>query len=272
MNRCLYFSATGNTRHLARLLAHELGYEAVSVTDVLGGRAEAAPFRVLCFPVHGWRVPKIVGSFLRSVAAGGADGSGGMGAAELYVLLTCGDDCGKAVGYLRRITDPLGIGIAGAFSLTMPESYVGLPFMDVDTKEREQEKIRAAERAIPRIAGIIRQGRRGVYEVDEGGGAYLKSKLLGGIFHRLLVTDATFRVDARACISCGRCERACPVGNIALAAAPGGSQPYAKPLPSWRHNGNCLTCLACYHVCPRHAVSFNWQTKRKGQYCTLAPL
>ena len=31
--------------------------------------------------------------------------------------------------------------------------------------------------------------------------------------------------------------------------------------------GNGLTsCLACYHVCPKHAVQYGRRTKRKGQY------
>jgi len=36
--------------------------------------------------------------------------------------------------------------------------------------------------------------------------------------------------------------------------------------PTWKHNGSCLTCFACYHHCPQHAIEFGRQTKKKGQY------
>ena len=29
---------------------------------------------------------------------------------------------------------------------------------------------------------------------------------------------------------------------------------------------DCTSCLACYHVCPKHAVQYGRRTKRKGQY------
>jgi len=29
---------------------------------------------------------------------------------------------------------------------------------------------------------------------------------------------------------------------------------------------DCTSCLACYHVCPQHAVQYGKRTKDKGQY------
>lgn len=236
-----YFSATGNTKFIANLLSEALG------EDLCAERC------VLCFPVHGWRVPSIVVRMVEDMAKDIPAGE----RRKIYVVLTCGDDCGKTIDYLREVTDPLGFDIAGAFSITMPESYVGLPFMDVDTKEKEQEKIEMAREKVQHIAEVIREGREGVYEVHEGGAAYLKSKVVGGFFHHVLITDKTFRVDAEACIGCGRCVTECQVENMRLTA---------QKMPEWLHNGKCMTCLACYHICPKHAISFNWMTKKKGQY------
>ena len=241
-----YFSATGNTRYVANLLAKELGDEAVSITE----KQSDINVPVICFPVHGWRVPKIVEKFLKARTFNPVEGS-------MYVVFTCGDDCGKAIEWLRKITDPLGVSIAGAFSIQMPESYVGLPFMDVDNKRREQEKIAAARHSVQHIADVIRKNKRGVYEVHEGSFARIKSEIIGGFFHNVLITDKTFRVDRRSCIGCGRCVEVCQVDNMLLNKA---------KQPEWRHTDRCLTCLACYHVCPRHAISFNGMTSRKGQY------
>ena len=252
-----YFSATGNTKFIASLLAKELGDEAVSITDntqpslACGVREKLrVGAYVLCFPVHGWRVPSIVVKFLKAHSLNKIEGS-------IYVVMTCGDDCGKTFHYLRKTTDRLGISIAGAFSVKMPESYVGLPFMDVDKKDKEQQKIAEARKRVPQIAAAIKAGKRGVYEVHEGACAYLKSKIIGGFFHHVLITDKTFSVNADACIGCGKCVEVCQVDNMTLSSA---------RKPTWKHTDRCLTCLACYHICPRHAISFNGMTKGKGQY------
>ncbi|MCF0192923.1 MAG: 4Fe-4S binding protein [Prevotella sp.] len=290
-----YFSATGNTKFIASLLAKELGDEAVSITDntqpslACGVREKLrVGAYVLCFPVHGWRVPSIVVKFLKAHSLNKIEGSiyvvmtcgddcgktfrylrkttdrlgisiAGAFSVEgsIYVVMTCGDDCGKTFHYLRKTTDRLGISIAGAFSVKMPESYVGLPFMDVDKKDKEQQKIAEARKRVPQIAAAIKAGKRGVYEVHEGACAYLKSKIIGGFFHHVLITDKTFSVNADACIGCGKCVEVCQVDNMTLSSA---------RKPTWKHTDRCLTCLACYHICPRHAISFNGMTKGKGQY------
>lgn len=250
-----YFSATGNTRYVANLLAKELGDEAVSITASMAVSAPETTQNqndVLCFPVHGWRVPSIVEKFLKAHSLKDIEGS-------IYVVLTCGDDCGQTIKYLRETFNRLGCGIsiAGAFSVQMPESYVALPFMDVDNKSKEQLKLANARKKVPQIAKIIREGRRGVYDVHEGACAYLKSKVIGGFFHHVLITDKTFRVDPNACIGCGKCVEECQVENMQMSA---------DRKPQWKHTGRCMTCLACYHVCPRHAISLHGMTKNKGQY------
>ncbi|MCF0202585.1 MAG: hypothetical protein HUK08_04395, partial [Bacteroidaceae bacterium] len=59
-----------------------------------------------------------------------------------------------------------------------------------------------------------------------------------------------------------KCQKACPVDNIAMDRQ--------TNTPQWLHNRRCLTCFACYHTCPNHAISFNGRiTKNKGQYNTL---
>lgn len=68
-----------------------------------------------------------------------------------------------------------------------------------------------------------------------------------------LVSKVSFlrhRVDAAACISCGKCARACPTGTVEPARA------YAAD------PAECTLCMDCAAVCPTKAVSF------KG---TLAP-
>jgi polyferredoxin len=56
------------------------------------------------------------------------------------------------------------------------------------------------------------------------------------------------RVVSEKCTSCGRCERACPMGAI--------GEDFVKTAHS-----ECLTCLKCRHLCPEGAITFRAAVK-----------
>lgn len=265
-----YFSATGNTRWAAETLARRLDERLVSMADAVHGDCrfdlEARERVGFAFPVHGWRPPRLVRTFARKLAlTPRGQRPGESGSPYAYCLVTAGDDTGLAVDdYFDKCVArnaslaSLGIGrVDAAFSLIMPESYVGLPLMDVDTHERERDKKSRAEEDLARIAGIVEARRRGVRMLKRGTAPWTKSHVLGACFERMLVTDRPFHVEEQRCTACGACARACPVGNVAC--EPGHA-------PEWRHNGECLACFACYHHCPNHAIEYGRRTRHKGQY------
>lgn len=55
-----------------------------------------------------------------------------------------------------------------------------------------------------------------------------------------------------------------PVRNITMQPAPADKTGRVRKRPSWGQD--CAGCLACYHVCPRHAVMYGKATVGKGQY------
>ena len=78
--------------------------------------------------------------------------------------------------------------------------------------------------------------------------------LQGDAGYSVLMTDRPFRADTEKCISCGKCAKVCPTGNIVM---DGGR-------PRWQ--GNCINCLACYHYCPTRSILYGTATRHKGQY------
>lgn len=249
-----YFSATGNSRHVATRLAHFIGEQTTEITAALRGNCrfelqenERIGF---CFPVHGWRVPQIVVDFILRLNLDARR-------KYCYVVVTAGDDVGRTIQQTEKLLAVKGIKMESAFSLIMPESYVGLRFMHLDTPERAKEKIRAADKQIERIADIVLDRRGGWYDIVEGRWPRTNSYVLGSIFKKWLMSDKSFRVDATKCVGCGLCEQKCPVDNIRLDQ---------EKHPEWLHNGRCLTCFACYHYCPQRAIDFGNQTRGVGQY------
>jgi len=151
----------------------------------------------------------------------------------------------------------IGLRMDSAYSLIMPESYIGLPFMDVDTPEKEAQKKLRAEAELREYILQIAARRVGVRQLVIGKWPKTNSRLLGTVFQEWLISDSPFRVDAAKCTTCGLCARLCPVEDIL-----GGK----GKQPTWKHNGKCLTCFACYHHCPEKAISYGSRTKNKGQY------
>jgi len=266
-----YFSGTGNSLHVARHLADALGERLCSIlaSPVLhpaltgGGNGEAAE-RVpprgdlegvigLVFPVYAWGIPNVVEKFVRNYKASLLGGrlEGGF----LYAVMTCGDDMGYADKVLESV---LGRKLDAAFSVLMPDVYVCLPGFDVDSAEECKEKYAKEEVQVKEIAACISE-RKKVRQLKRGPFPFTKSYIIRPLFNRYLVTDKYFNVDASKCISCGRCRKSCPVGNIIV-----------DEVPQWQ--SHCTGCLACYHACPYHAINFGKMTQKKGQYNLLKQL
>ena len=246
------------------------------------------------FPVHGWRVPKLVREFIgkmkvhraesdaerNSVSAeskASSDAERNSASAEskassasarnqpfAFCVCTAGDSIGLTIENLNEVISQnpslqtLGITkVSSSYSLIMPESYVGLPFMDVDPKEKEIWKKSKSAQELAVICEEIFDRKEGVSRLVKGPIPWFFTKVVGGFFENVLITDKRFHVEKDRCVKCGICANVCPVGDIK-----GGHGEY----PEWLHHDDCLTCFTCYHHCPHHAIEFGRQTQKKGQY------
>ena len=250
----LYLSDTGNTGWAAKAIAEATNDRLLFIPELI--RDKQYEFTLtegerlgVCFPVHGWRPPLIVREFIKHLKVN-ANGH------YVYALCTAGDNIGETMDILRDDLKAKEMPLNAAFSLIMPESYLGLPFFNVDNARKEKaKKDKAAAELKEYVKDII--AHKTASNLVIGRWPRINSRLLGGFFVRHLITDKKFKVDNDRCIRCGICAEACPTKNII-----GGN----GLAPQWKHDGSCLACFACYHHCPRHAIDYGSLTKNKGQY------
>ena len=281
-----YFSGTGNTKWAASKLATATREDLISIAPYM--RADdsshnlAEPFILkenerlgFVFPVHGWRVPKLVREFISKMkilrepsdatAKNKAKADDSLKNRPFaYCVCTAGDSIGLTIENLNEVISQnpslqaLGITeVSSSYSLIMPESYIGLPFMDVDPKEREIRKKENAAQKLAVVCEEIFDRKEGISRLVKGPIPWFFTKVVGGFFENVLITDKRFHVEKDRCVKCGICANVCPVGDIK-----GGHGEY----PVWLHHKDCLTCFTCYHHCPHHAIEFGNQTQKKGQY------
>lgn len=197
------------------------------------------------FPVYAWGPPKIVLRFIHQLKL---DKPG-----YLFFVCTCGDDTGRTAQIFSSAVTRKGWQCVAGYSVTMPNTYVSLPGFDVDDKDIETQKVQNAVARVRFInEEITSRAQMKQYNCHEGALPFTKSYLLRPLFNAFLMSPKPFHAT-EACIGCKKCEKVCPVGNITV-----------TDRPVW--GGNCTQCLACYHVCPVHAVEYGKMTGKKGQY------
>ena len=116
----LYFSGTGNSRFVARLIADTLGDEVVSINAYLKDGSERSfssetPYVVVC-PTYCYAIPTAVRDFLLSASFSGS--------ADMYFVMTCGASIGGAPYLNDRLCRRIGMNHMGTEKLVMPDNYL----------------------------------------------------------------------------------------------------------------------------------------------------
>lgn len=250
-----YFSGTHNSRYAAMRLGSMCGEEVrfIPSVDPYTEKFNTDSHKSVgfVFPVYSWGVPPIVVEFIRHLPES-IIGRIKKRDAYVWCVATCGDETGMAVEMLRRELGKRGIDLSGAWSLIMPNVYVLLPGFGVDTKDVEERKLRDAVGRIEEIAAKVK-GCEKIEDVHLGPFPRLKTTLIYPLFKKWGVDTKKWHFTD-ACIGCGKCANACPVGNIAM----------ADGHPRW--GSDCTSCCACYHICPTHSAQYGNVTKKMGQY------
>ena len=225
------FSGTGNTLRCARALETALTEMGVSVNlHEISDGSETATERdlLLCYPVYGFNMPRILKTFCRNLNGGG----------NVWFLKTSGEPLhlnDNSSAELIRILKKNGYRIKGEFHYIMPYNMV---FRHTD--EQASLMWETAKRRIPDAAKRIANGEETPIR------APISAKIVSAlcrIEHWFYPKNGRlFRVDPKKCVRCKKCVKNCPTKNITFENG------------RFRFGKSCIGCVRCSFNCPTGAI------------------
>ena len=242
-----YFTGTGNSLKIARILNEELeNSDLVSIAKILReekpvSKTEKVGF---IFPMYYYGLPKIIFNFVNKINLDATT--------YIFAVVTrAGDVEGVPFIQLEKILREKSKNLDAGFSIIMPDNYILLP-----NKMSEEEKNNLMEKAkkyAKKISEDINENRKNLeLEIIEGKRHRLERGNLR--FHKNVNKgDEPFFADEN-CNSCGTCEEICPVDNILI----------VDGKPQWQHK--CQQCLACINFCPEDSIQYGKVTLGRKRY------
>ncbi len=236
-----YFSATGNSKHAAEVIAEKTGDTAVDIVSALrdGIPENKSDKTGFVFPVYFWGLPEIVKRFASLPEVKKSLGK------YVYCVITCGASTGTADKMLEKA---LGRKTDYSFSLKMPDNYVVM--YDPCEKEKAKKYLRHADKELEIICKDIADS---VCKKSGASGGELNSFFVSKLYNPFRKTKKFFADDK--CTSCGLCEKICPEGAIVI----------ENGRPKWIKK-KCQHCTACINRCPAKAIQYGKKTADRGRY------
>jgi ferredoxin/protein involved in ribonucleotide reduction len=241
-----YFSATGNSLHVAKSIAGKL--PECSLVSIAGLRnddevivkTEGVGF---VFPTHYFGLPPIVREFITKINLEQTTYS--------FAVVTSGSSqhLNSALTQAAGLFKKKGLTLNAGFHVNMISSY--LPLSALPPEEKMQAKLAKADEKVQQITSAV-LAQQSIIESEHfwrpfaSINQYWRSHLLPQSHQKFYTTDA--------CVSCGSCEKICPVANIRL----------EQHKPQWQNH--CQECLACLHACPAQSIEFGSRTAGKRRY------
>ncbi len=242
-----YFSGTGNTLMLARLLAKEL--DGVEIINIVSCKEpvevpEADAVGIL-FPVYAFGLPKIMRDFVTSKL---------QIADNTYVFsLTNFAGAGGAAAskQLRNILLSKRIKLNARFWVPMPSNYI--PFGGAESQQKQNKRFLSAADRIHKIAEIIKKRPENYFYKRNRIPLFIAS-IFNNLFLKSCGKDAKkFYADDK-CSSDGICAKVCPTNNIKM----------VEGLPVW--GSNCEQCMACLQWCTHGAIHIKNVPENRTRY------
>ena len=241
-----YFSATGNSKHVAERIAAVTGDETVSIAECMkSGTFEFDGLGSvgIVSPTYMWGLPSVVRDFLQELKLENTPD-------YLWFAATYGTTPGQTARFADDILRTKGLALSARFSVKMPDTWT--PIFDLSDEEKVQRLNDAAEAQIDAVADMISARTAGDFMQRKTPIAL--TKLVHGFQYDRMRRTGHLAIED-SCVGCGLCAKNCPVSAIEI----------QDGRPVWVKD-KCAMCLGCLHRCPKFAIQYDDRTRSHGQY------
>lgn len=241
-----YFTGTGNSLKISKELALRLKDAEITpmAAAIRSGVISDSKIIVLVFPVYMFGLPRIVNYFIKKFAKQ-------MKNKYIVAIAANGGTVAGTLVLLDKKLKSKGLYLSAGFSVKTPSNFI----LEFTLEEDEVlHIIEEADQKVDEIATAIQAEE--ILPLDRGTrkDCIVKTGILNRFLSILIpVMDLSFK-STDACISCGICEKVCPVDNITL----------KNGIPKWHHH--CEQCFACINNCPNNAIEYMNLSAGKKRY------
>lgn len=231
--RILYFTATGNSLHVAK----SLGGETYSIPKMVKEeRFDFTDNKIgVVFPLYAWSVPKPVADFLRKAT---------FNCDYLFGIFTYGVYDGACTTHLMSIAEEAGYKFDYINKVRMVDNYIIGFDMKKQVKNEYKKEIGKQIEAIKTDVERLKNWRVKDNLINKIGTNYMLKNTHKSPYARFSIEDS--------CTKCGICAKVCPIDNINV----------DDKTNEITINDKCVSCFACTHNCPTNSIRFKGERSK----------
>lgn len=248
-NIIYYFSGTGNSLAVARLVAKKIGDTSVVPIITLSDNKEVPDKyeRVgfvfpTCF-LHPSKVVMEIGANLQVHPH-----------QKIFIIVTCGGGNGFTLSDFRRLLQPKIQNPIQGFVVRLPGNHI--VGFSAWSESRQRRLFENAKISVDEIVYQIQNDMPTKIKKDPNLKimTFLSETFNGWLGVKDIHSTKAEYFTTDSCIHCGMCEKLCPAGNIKVSDK------------SVTFGDNCQQCMACIQWCPKMAIAHPNVPKERKHY------